>query len=78
MIKLNCPICENTIDLPDNSKEKQRVTCSNCFAQLAFYRHNGKPVLGCAICKEPVFDPESCADCERRRERKMLLEEGRL
>lgn len=78
MIKLNCPICENAIELPDNSKEKQRVTCPNCFAQLALYKHNGKHVLGCAICKEPLFDPANCEDCERRREKKKILEEGAL
>lgn len=78
MIKLNCPICENAIELPDNPKEKQRVTCPNCFAQLALYKHKGKHVLGCAICKEPLFDPANCGDCERRREKKKILEEGTL
>lgn len=78
MIDLKCPICENKIELPDSTKDGQRVTCPTCFAQLAFYKFKGKNVLGCAICKEPVFDPANCGDCERRREKQKLLEEGRL
>jgi C4-type Zn-finger protein len=78
MINLNCPICESAIELTEKTKQKERVTCPNCFAQLAFYLHGGKPILGCAICKEPIFDPGNCGDCERRRERQKLLEEGRL
>ncbi len=78
MIKLICPICEYPIELADDIKEKNRVTCPNCFAQLAFYMHNGKPILGCAICKEPLFDPGNCGDCERRRERRKIIEDGRL
>jgi len=78
MIKLTCPICENNIELSDSSKAGSRLTCPACFAQLALFKHQGKHVLGCAMCKEPVFDPGNCGDCERRREKKKILEEGRL
>lgn len=77
-IKVSCPICESIIQLPEKTKEKERVTCPNCFAQLALFKHKGKPILGCALCQKPVFDPASCGECEVRRERKALLEEGRL
>ena len=75
---LKCNICETDIDLPDNPKPGHRITCSNCFAQLALYKVKGKYVIGCALCKEPKFDPSNCGDCERRREKKTILEEGRL
>ncbi|MGB9613626.1 MAG: hypothetical protein ACPL4K_05605 [Candidatus Margulisiibacteriota bacterium] len=78
MLKFSCPICEGAIEIADEAKEKMRVTCPHCFAQLQWYKHKGKFVLGCALCGEPVFDPDRCADCERRREKKSLLEEGRL
>jgi len=77
-MNLQCNVCENKIELPDNSKPGTRVTCPNCFAQLGLYKYKGKFVLGCAICKEPVFDPNACERCERNRERKALLEEGKL
>ena len=33
----------------------------------------------CRCCKEPVFDPGRCEECERRHEKKAeLIEEGRL
>jgi primosomal protein N' len=73
-----CPICENKIDLPDAIKPKERITCPNCFAQLALHNVNGKLILGCAICKEPQFDPANCGDCETRREKKKILTEGVL
>jgi hypothetical protein len=78
MIKLDCPICENPLELPARAKEKERLTCPNCFAQLALYKHDGKYVLGCAMCAEPLFDPGNCGDCERRREKRRILEDGRL
>lgn len=78
MIKMTCPICENSLDIPDKAKPKDRLTCPHCFAQLALHKHDGKLFLGCAICQEPVFEPANCGDCERRRERKSILEEGRL
>jgi primosomal protein N' len=76
--KLSCPVCENEIEIPEGAKEGSRLTCQNCFAQLALYHHGGEKLLGCAFCKEPVFDPEKCADCERRHEKKKIIEEGRL
>ena len=78
MKSMTCPICENKVELPDNAKEGTRVTCPHCFAQLAMYKHKGKVVLACAMCKNPVFDAEECGDCERRREKKTILEEGKL
>jgi hypothetical protein len=77
-MKLKCHVCEGEVEVQDNSKPGTRVTCPQCFAQLGLYRVKGKFVLGCAICKEPVFDPNACARCERNREKKTLLEEGRL
>jgi hypothetical protein len=73
-----CPVCETIIEIPENFHNAQRVTCPNCFAQLALYHHKGVAVLGCAICKESIFNPENCENCEQRREKKRLLEEGRL
>ncbi len=78
MNKLKCPICDNVIDIPPEKKEKERITCPNCFAQLALYKHEGKLVFGCAYCKEQVFDPDRCDECERRHDKKKLLEEGLL
>lgn len=78
MPALNCPICETEIDLPDKAKAGARITCPACYAQLGVHKHKGRPMLGCAFCKEEVFDPARCEDCERRHEKKKLLEEGRL
>jgi primosomal protein N' len=75
---LQCNVCEYKIELSDKAKPGERITCPNCFAQLGLYKYKGKFVLGCAICKEAVFDPNACAVCERNRERKSLLEEGKL
>lgn len=75
----NCPICETGIEIPDKTKGGERLTCPNCFAQLALYKRRGKLVFGCAYCKERVFDPAACDECERRHEkRRQLIEEGRL
>jgi len=76
--KLNCPVCENEIEIPKEAKEGKRLTCQNCFAQLALYKYKGEKLLACAFCKEPLFDPEQCEGCERRREKKKIIEEGRL
>ncbi len=79
MKKMTCPICETKIDLPDNTKIGERLTCPNCFAQLALYKHQGKDVLACALCKNPTFDAAECGDCERRREKKAaIIKEGEL
>ena len=77
-MELKCPVCEFKIELPDNTRSGKRVTCPNCFAQMALFKHKGKQVLGCALCKDPVFDPGNCEECERRREKKKILEEGAL
>jgi C4-type Zn-finger protein len=76
---LKCPICEANIEIHEKTKGGERLTCPNCFAQLALYKHRGKLVFGCAYCKELVFDPAACDECERRHERKrQLIEEGKL
>lgn len=77
-MEIKCPICETKIEIAADARSGQRLTCPNCFAQLAVFSHQGKRVLGCAICKEPLFDPGNCEDCERRRERKKILEAGEL
>ncbi|MFH1683747.1 MAG: hypothetical protein ABIA67_02560 [Candidatus Margulisiibacteriota bacterium] len=78
MHEKNCPVCEGPIEIPDSAKIGDRLTCPNCFAQLALYKHKKEQIIGCAICKEAVFNPENCEDCTRREEKKRLLEEGRL
>lgn len=78
MSSWNCPICENKIELHHHPKNGERITCPNCFSQLAFYEHNHNISIGCAMCKESIFDPSGCGECERRNEKKRLLEEGRL
>ena len=77
-MKLKCPICEAEIEIPEKTKEKGRITCANCFSQFLLFKQKGKFLLGCAPCPELVFDPMVCEDCERRRERKKLYEEGEL
>jgi len=79
MLKATCPICEHSFDIPSQTKPHDRITCPNCFAQLALHHHKGQLVLACALCKNPIFDPEECGDCERRREKKKaIIEEGKL
>lgn len=75
---LPCNICEFKIDVPEGSKPGARITCPNCYAQLGLYKYKGKLVLGCAMCKESTFNPDRCENCERRREKQAILEEGKL
>jgi len=77
-MKMKCNICENEIEVKADAKPGTRITCPHCFAQLAVYKHKGKLVLGCAMCKESIFDPSHCDKCERRRELKELITEGKL
>jgi primosomal protein N' len=77
-MNLKCPICETNIEISDTSRKGERVTCTNCYAQLAMHLLKKEPILACAICKEPVFDPANCGDCERRKERKRIIDEGTL
>ena len=77
-MELKCPVCEYPIELPATARAGKRVTCPDCFAQMALFKHKGKALLGCALCKEPVFDPKNCEECERRRDKKKILEEGAL
>jgi DNA-directed RNA polymerase subunit RPC12/RpoP len=76
--KMRCPICDNEIILPENIKHGDRLTCPHCSAQLALRHHRGKDFLTCPVCKEAIFDPQNCEECETRRGKKRLLEEGRL
>ena len=78
MKKFSCPVCEFEIELSDKTGEKVRVTCPGCSAQLGLFKQGDKFILGCALCKEPVFDPSNCEECERRREKHKLIEEGRI
>lgn len=75
---LSCPICESPIELDDSTKLGDRLTCPACSAQLALYKHKKNLFLTCPTCKEEVFDPANCEDCDRRKEKKKLLDEGRL
>ncbi|MFA6431951.1 MAG: hypothetical protein WCV91_06215 [Candidatus Margulisiibacteriota bacterium] len=75
---INCPVCDNPIELPEKPKEKERVTCNFCYTQLAIFKHKGEYILACAVCKDRVFEPGNCGECERRHERKRILEEGKL
>ncbi len=76
--EMQCPICEHPIQIPETEKERTRITCPHCFAQLGLRKHKGEWILGCAFCKEPTFDPGDCDECERRHEKKKLIEDGKL
>ncbi len=75
---LNCPICESPVELDDDTRISERLTCPTCSAQLALHMHKQEKFLTCPTCKEPIFDPQNCEDCDRRKEKKRLLKEGRL
>ncbi len=77
-MKLTCNVCEIQIEIPDKAKPGMRVTCPNCFAQLGLYKVKNEYYLGCALCKDVVFDPTACSKCERNREKKTILEKGEL
>lgn len=77
-MQIQCNVCEFKFEVPNDTKPGARITCPNCFAQLGLYKLQGKLYPGCALCKEPNFDPSKCEDCERRREKKKLYEEGTL
>ena len=78
MAVYKCPICESNFDVADNTKPGQRLSCPTCSAQLALRKHRGKLVLTCPTCKEEIFDPQNCEECETKREKQRLLNEGRL
>ena len=64
MITLNCPVCDAQVELSKHAKLNDRVTCSNCYAQLAFKKIKGKLKLRCSLCLD---DHAVCnEDCERR------------
>jgi hypothetical protein len=73
-----CPICDSEIELADDTRPGERLTCPNCYTQLALRKHRGKLILTCPTCKEEVFDPQNCEECDRRMDKKKLLDEGRL
>ncbi len=65
MAKIRCTVCEHEIELVKDSKEGDRVTCPNCFAQLMLKIEDGKKELKCAVCSNPMLN--NCPpDCERR------------
>jgi len=64
MAKVKCSVCEHELNLPDETKEGERFSCPNCFAQLALRIVNGKKVARCAVCNKEVL--ECSEDCERR------------
>lgn len=78
MAAYKCPVCDSDVEVSDQAKVGERITCPSCFAQLALHKHKKETLLACAVCKDPVFDPGNCEDCERRREKRRLLDEGRL
>lgn len=78
MAVYKCPICDNSFEIADSTKIGERLSCPNCSAQLALRKFRGKKVLTCPTCKEEIFDPQNCEECETKREKKRLLEEGRL
>jgi len=64
MHKVKCTVCEHEIELPENIKEGDRFTCSNCFAQLALKIIQGRMEARCAVC--PIDVLECPEDCERK------------
>jgi hypothetical protein len=64
MFKVKCNVCQAENDLPENTKDGDRFTCHNCFAQLAFSIKDGKPLARCAVCLMGRI--ECGSDCERR------------
>lgn len=64
MHKLKCTVCDFPIELPDATKEGDRFTCPNCFAQLVFRIDAGKMVARCAVCNKTLR--ECGEDCERK------------
>ncbi len=64
MITLECPICDTKIKLSKKTKLNDRVTCPNCYAQLAFKKLKGRLELRCSLC--PYGHAECDEECERR------------
>gem|GEM_PF-4069074 len=64
MFKLTCPICDAEVILDEKSKLNDRITCTNCYAQLAFKKVRNKLELRCSLC--PNDHKECLDDCERR------------
>jgi hypothetical protein len=78
MASYKCPICDTKLEIADTVRIGERITCTNCYAQLALRKHKRRKILTCPTCKEEIFDPQNCEECDTRREKKRLLEEGRL
>lgn len=64
MIKLNCPVCDKLIELSGTTKLNDRVTCPNCYAQLAFKKRKSQLELRCSLC--PEGHSVCSEECERR------------
>lgn len=62
---IKCTVCENEFELPHGTKDGDRVTCPNCFAQLMVVIDEGKKQLRCAICSNPLIK-ECPVDCEKK------------
>jgi len=62
--KVSCTVCDFPIELSESTKEGDRFTCPNCFAQLAFRIEAGKMVALCAMCNKTLR--ECGDDCERK------------
>lgn len=63
--KFKCPVCEHEIQLQEGTKDGDRITCPNCFAQLAIKIEEGRKKLKCALCANPKL-ADCKPDCERR------------
>ena len=64
MSRLECPICEKKNEIPTDSNEGDRFTCTNCDAQLKLEINKGHKELRCAFCKNDTV--ECSPDCETR------------
>jgi len=71
MYKVHCNICSFEIELPKSTKEGDRFTCPNCFAQLSLSIKDGKPKAKCAVCQKGFI--ECGEDCERKLSEKERL-----
>lgn len=71
MHKVKCSVCESPLELPDDIKEGDRFTCTNCFAQLALKIINGKMQARCAVCRKEVLEcPQDCETKFSEREKR--------
>ncbi|OGC04770.1 hypothetical protein A2276_02220 [candidate division WOR-1 bacterium RIFOXYA12_FULL_43_27] len=64
MATYRCPICETKIKLSEETKIGDRVTCTNCSAQLQLTLDGARKRLRCAFCTKDLV--ECGPDCETR------------